>query len=52
MPVNAGILELLDRAEVEGVPARELAHVKNRDNLMSAAAASMAGAITVLAQRG
>jgi heat shock protein HtpX len=47
--VNQGLLSILDRAEVEGVLAHELAHVKNRDTLISTIAATLAGAITMLA---
>ena len=44
-----GILRLLDDEELEGVLAHELAHVKNRDVLISTIAATLAGAITYLA---
>jgi len=47
--VTAGLLENMDQEEVEGVLAHELAHVKNRDILISSIAATIAGAITVLA---
>ncbi len=47
--VNEGLLRLLDRDEVEGVIAHELAHIKNRDTLVSTVAAALAGAITMLA---
>ncbi len=45
-----GILRDLDRQELEGVAAHELAHIKNRDILLSTIAASLAGAIMYIAQ--
>ncbi len=45
-----GILDLLDMRELEGVAAHELGHVRNRDTLVSAMAATIAGAISYLAQ--
>ena len=47
-----GILQILDRDEIEGVMAHELAHVRNRDMLISSVAATLAGAIMVLARFG
>ncbi len=47
--VTAGIMRILDDEELEGVLAHELAHVKNRDILISTIAATLAGAITYLA---
>jgi heat shock protein HtpX len=47
--VTQGLLDLMDRREVMGVLAHELAHVKNRDILIGTIAATMAGAIMMLA---
>ena len=49
---TSGILQLLDRDELEGVIAHELAHIKNRDILTMTVAATVAGAISMLAQFG
>ncbi|HEX4606519.1 MAG TPA: zinc metalloprotease HtpX [Candidatus Angelobacter sp.] len=48
--VTEGILNLLDDEELEGVLAHELGHVRNRDILTSSIAATLAGAITILAR--
>jgi len=48
--VTQGILGLLNDDELEGVIAHELGHVRNRDILISSIAATLAGAITWLAQ--
>lgn len=54
-PANAavcattGLLDMLNRDEVRGVMAHELAHVKNRDTLIMTVTATMAGAIAMLA---
>jgi heat shock protein HtpX len=47
--VTEGLLAHLDGPELEGVLAHELAHVKNRDILVSAIAATLAGAIMLIA---
>jgi heat shock protein HtpX len=49
---TTGLLRMLDRDEVAGVMAHELAHVKNRDTLIMTVAATVAGAIAMLAQFG
>jgi heat shock protein HtpX len=46
--VTRGILDICDDEEIEGVLAHELGHVKNRDILISAVVATIAGAITVI----
>jgi heat shock protein HtpX len=46
---TAGILQLMDDRELEGVVAHELGHVLHRDILISSIAAMLAGAITMLA---
>jgi len=48
--VTRGILDLCTDEEIEGVLAHELGHVKNRDILTSAVVATLAGAITLIAQ--
>ncbi len=47
---TAGVLRLMNDAELEGVVAHELGHVKNRDILTSSVAATIAAAITFLAR--
>jgi heat shock protein HtpX len=50
--VTEGILRLLNDEELAGVLAHELGHVRNRDILTSSIAATLAGAITILAHTG
>jgi heat shock protein HtpX len=50
--VTNGILQLISKEELEGVLAHELAHIKNRDMLLQTFAATMAGAISMIAQFG
>lgn len=47
--VTSGILEILDRTELEGVLAHELSHIGNRDMLVSTAAVVLVGFISLLA---
>jgi heat shock protein HtpX len=48
--VTTGIMKILNREEIEGVIAHELAHIKNRDVLVGTVTATIAGAISYLAQ--
>jgi heat shock protein HtpX len=50
--VTAGLMELMDDEELEGVIAHELSHVRNYDILTSSIAATLAGAITWIAHMG
>jgi len=50
--VNTGLLRIMSREEVAGVVAHELAHIKNRDTLIMTVTATIAGAISLLAQFG
>lgn len=50
--VTTGIIRQLSREELAGVIAHELAHIKNRDTLLMTVAATVAGAISMLAQFG
>lgn len=48
--VTDGLLKLLSRDELKGVLSHELAHIKNKDILIASIAATLAGAISYLAQ--
>jgi len=48
--VTAGLLELMDDRELEGVLAHELGHIRNRDILIQSVAATIGAAITMLAR--
>ncbi len=48
--VTTGILRILNQQELEGVLAHELAHIKNRDILISTIAATLVGTITFIAR--
>lgn len=50
--VNTGLLRMLSRDQVEGVIAHELAHIKNHDTLLMTITATVAGAISMLANFG
>jgi heat shock protein HtpX len=50
--VTTGLLDNLSREEVAGVVAHELAHIANRDTLIMTITATIAGAISMLAQFG
>jgi heat shock protein HtpX len=50
--VTEGLLNLLDEEEIEGVIAHELSHIKHYDMLIGTIAASLAGAIAMLANFG
>ena len=47
--VTEGILRILNREELEGVLAHELTHIKNKDMLIGSIAATLAGAVVMLA---
>jgi heat shock protein HtpX len=49
LAVTEGLLGLMNRKEIMGVLAHEMAHIKNRDILIGSVAATMAGAIMILA---
>ncbi|QSQ24604.1 zinc metalloprotease HtpX [Pyxidicoccus parkwayensis] len=48
--VTAGLMDILDQRELEGVLAHELGHVRNRDTLIGTVAATLAGVISYAAQ--
>ncbi len=48
--LTEGLMEQLNQDEIEGVIAHELAHIKNRDSLVNAAAATIAGAVAIIAE--
>jgi len=50
--MTTGIVQLLSREELAGVIAHELAHIKNRDTLIMTLSATVAGAISMIAQFG
>jgi heat shock protein HtpX len=50
--VTTGLMQLMNRRELEGVIAHELAHIKHRHMLVSTIAATMAGAIALVARWG
>ncbi len=50
--VNTGLLNMLNRDEIAGVIAHELAHIKNRDTLIMTITAALAGAISSIAHWG
>lgn len=49
---TVGVMQILSERELRGVMAHELAHVKNRDTLISTISATVAGAIASIAQFG
>jgi heat shock protein HtpX len=49
---TTGLLQLLSPAEIAGVMAHELAHIKNRDTLVMTMTATLAGAVSMLANFG
>lgn len=50
--VTEGLLRMVERAELEGIIAHELAHIRNRDMLLQTVTATMAGAVSNLANVG
>ena len=47
---TTGLMQMLNHDELAGVMAHELAHIKNRDTLIASVAATIAGAITIMAE--
>ena len=50
--INSGLVDMLDRDEVEGVIAHEISHIKHRDILISTIAACMASTLNTVAHWG
>ncbi len=50
--INTGLMDILSERELAGVVAHELAHIKNRDTLIMTVTATIAGAISMLANFG
>jgi len=48
--VHTGLLNMLDRSEIEGVLSHELSHVRNYDTLIMVVAATLAGAVSMIAR--
>lgn len=48
--LTEGLMDQLTQEEIEGVVAHELAHIKNRDSLVNAVVATIAGAVAVIAE--
>ena len=48
--ITTGLMRLLDHEEIAGVIAHELAHIRNRDTLLASLVATIAGAITMIAE--
>ncbi len=49
---TTGILDIMDRDQLQGVAAHEMAHVANRDTLVTAVAATTAGILAIVADMG
>lgn len=48
--VTTGLLQMMDRQELEGVLAHEFAHIKNYDTLLQTLAATLAGSVTLISE--